>query len=183
MSFQPAATVAVIGLVSVNHSARVKAGDASKIDNETLLSTDMCSLVSLQSGTLKTRLMRKLNTHCFLVDQWGFGAGGPQIRTPSSRSSIPVSLADCSHLQKSKLFSDWLGQTDKLYAFLSHLLGDKTLTFSKENYLNLIRVIQQFLNSIFGISFERSLETLPSDDSFCREEIAIMVAGLTLTLI
>ena len=128
MSFQPTATVAVIGLVSVNHSARVKAGDASKIDNETLLSTDMCSLVSLQSGTLKTRLMRKLNTHWFLVDQWGFGSGGPQIRTPSSRSPIPVSLANCSHLQKSKLFSDWLGQTDKLYAFLSHLFGDKTLT-------------------------------------------------------
>ena len=94
MSFQPTASVAVVGLVSVNHSARVKAGDASKIDNETLLSTDMCSLVSLQLGTLKTRLMRQFDFHWFPVDQWGLEAGGPPIRTPRSRLPIPVCLTD-----------------------------------------------------------------------------------------
>ena len=41
---------------------------------------------------------------------------------------------------------------------------------------------QQLLDRMFGISFEKSLETLPSDDSLSRDEIAIMVAGLTLTL-
>ena len=64
------------------------------------------------------------------------------------------------------------------YGSWSHPLSK---IFNIGYYLNSIRVIQQFLNSIFGISFERSLETLPSDDSFSRDEIAIMVAGLYQT--
>ena len=35
--------------------------------------------------------------------------------------------------------------------------------------------------TFFSISFEESLETLPADDSFSRDGIAIMVAGHTHT--
>ena len=72
---------------------------------------------------------------------------------------------------------------------LTHTLSDydswshpMSIIFDIGYYLNFISVIQQFLKRIFGISFETSLETLPSDDSFSRDGIAIMVAGLTLTL-